>query len=396
MNIGQRISWVYSALTILVVVLVGFAFWIMAGHYCNHIYFRHLEEKVEYMAMERFERDEMDSLSYRQLIERRANAISTDRCIFVNLEDAHAHDQLAAWLTDAQLQTLLDTHAVRIQRDRGTPQTDDDEMGAGLVYTDNEGTFAVLLFSHNPYLRDLSRSIGWGLLVVVVVTSLLLYLISRLYAMRMVNNIAEAYQAERLFIDNASHEISNPLTAVKGECEIALLRQRSADDYRKVLGKISWETDRIIAIMRELIQLSHAEKECAANQTTVALSVVLADFQSDQVQISIVEDFTVKANVTLLQIAFRNLLSNAVKYGNGRPVSVTVSRNEVVVRDQGIGIPPKDMPHIFNPFYRASNASAQRGHGIGLALAYKILRATGFKVRVKSSADQGTAFFLRC
>lgn len=395
MNIGQRISWVYSAITILVVVLVGCAFWIMAGHYCNHIYYRHLEEKVEYMAKERFERDEMDSLSYRQLIERRAHAISTDRCVFVNLNDAQAYDQLAACLSDAEYHTLLETHAVRIRRDRGTSQIDDDEMGAGIVYSDNEGDFAVLLFSHNPYLRDLSQSIGWGLLVVVVFTALLLYLISRLYAARMVNDIAEAYQAERLFIDNASHEISNPLTAVKGECEIALMRQRSADDYRKVLGKISWETDRIIAIMRELIQLSHAEKECAANQTTVALSVVLAEFQSDQVQLSIVEDFTIKANVTLLQIAFRNILSNAVKYGNGRPVSVKVNRNEVVVCDQGIGIPQKDMPHIFNPFYRASNATVQRGHGIGLALAYKIFRATGFKVRVKSSVDQGTTFILR-
>lgn len=268
-------------------------------------------------------------------------------------------------------------------------------MGAGILYADNEGTFAVLLFSHNPYLHELSQFIGWGLFVVVLVTSLLLYLISRFYAMRIVNNIADAYHAERLFIDNASHEISNPLTAIKGECEIALMRKRSDDDYRRTLGKVSQETDRIITIMRELMQLSHAERECASNKNMIAMSILLEAFTSDRVRVDIVDDFQVNVNETLLHIALRNIISNAVKYSDGEIVSIKVNKNEVNISDKGIGIPKVDMPHIFNPFFRASNATLHSGHGIGLALAYRILKASGFSVKVKSTYESGTCFTLR-
>lgn len=395
MNLGKRISLIYSAITIFIVVLVGFAFWISSGNYCDYIYYRHLEEKAEFVAMERFERDEMDSASYQKLIERRTNAISTDRCVFINMNDTDAYDQLTLYLNEAQISSLMSDRSVRISRDIGTAQIDDDEMGAGILYADNEGTFVVLIFSHNPYLNELSQFIGWGLLAVVIITSLLLYLISRLYAMRTVNNIADAYQAERLFIDNASHEISNPLTAIKGECEIALMRQRSEDDYRRTLGKISQETDRIITIMRELIQLSHAEKECASNKTQIAISLLLSGFKTDKVCLDIMDDFTVNVNETLLHIALRNIISNAVKYGNGNIVTITVNRSEVNISDNGIGIPKGEISHIFNPFFRASNTTSHRGHGIGLALAYRILKASGFSVKVKSTPERGTCFTLK-
>lgn len=119
MNLGKRISIIYYAVTIFIVVLIGWAFWISSGNYCDYIYYCHLEEKVKFMAMERFERDEMDSASYQKLIERRTNAISTDHCVFIDMREADAYDQLALYLKEDQINTLINYHSVRINRDMG-------------------------------------------------------------------------------------------------------------------------------------------------------------------------------------------------------------------------------------------------------------------------------------
>lgn len=392
MTIGSKISLVYSALTILLVVAIGAACWLAVGNYCERLYFRHLEEKARFVAMERFEKDELDSLHYRLLVEQRANAISTDRCVMVNMADSDAHAQLVECLSEQEVERLVVDGVLHTQRDMGTSQVDDDETCAGIIYEDNEGTFAVLLFSHNPYLRELSRHIGVGLLIAVLLTSLLLYLLSRLYAVRTVNNIDRAYQTERLFVSNASHEINNPLSAIKGECELALMRERSGEEYRTALEKIGEETDRIITVMHGLMQLSHAERECSQQLAIFSMRKLLLPFASEGVRIVVKEDFTVEANETLLQIAFRNIISNAVKYGKGELVTVVVEKPCVCVTDNGIGIPSQDLPHIFDPFFRSSNAAAHRGHGIGLALAHKILQATGFEVAVSSDVGGGTRF----
>ena len=101
-------------------------------------------------------------------------------------------------------------------------------------------------------------------------------------------------------------------------------------------------------------------------------------------------DFTVYADAHLLRMAFHNLINNAIKYSDGKPVSITVSDHLVVIRDQGIGIPKDDLPHIFEPFYRASNTGSVMGHGVGLALAKAILEKHGAKVSVESQQGEGT------
>ena len=395
MTVGSKISLVYSALTIMLVVAIGTACWLAVGTYCERLYFRHLEEKARFVAMERFEKDELDSIRYRLLVEQRVNAVSTDRCVMVNMADSDARVQLLECISAQEVERLMEDGVLHTLRDMGTSQGDDDETCAGIVYEDNEGTFAVLLFSHNPYLRELSRHIGVGLLVAVVLTALLLYLLSRLYAIRTVNNIDRAYRTERLFVSNAAHEINNPLTAIKGECEIALMRERSGEEYRMALGKMGQETDRLITVVQGLLQLSHVERECAHHQASFSVSDLLRPFVNEGVEVVVREDFTVEANETLLQIAFRNIVANAVKYGEGRTVTVVVARPCVCVQDEGIGIPCQDLPHIFDPFFRSSNAAVYDGHGIGLALARRILEATGFEVSVASETGGGTSFSMR-
>ena len=242
MKPGRKISLIYSGITISLVLMAGLVFWLLSSRYARRLYFHYLEEKAQVVAMERFEKDELDSVRYQNVVWRRQHAIPTSGELFINVNDsAQADSALSAYLSDAQIIALHRGDVVRF--DHG------DEVGTAFIYYDNEGTFAVLLLSRNPYGNAIARTIGWSLLLLVLLSSLVLWLISRLYAARMVNRIDRRYQAERLFVGNASHELSNPLTAIRGECEVALLRERSPEEYRQSLRNVAHEAERIIGII---------------------------------------------------------------------------------------------------------------------------------------------------
>jgi len=225
----------------------------------------------------------------------------------------------------------------------------------------------------------------------VLVSAGVLWLISRLYAMRMLDRIDRDYQTEKMFVNNASHEINNPLTAIQGECEVGLLRDYSAQEYQDILRRIAHEAERVVTIMRELLQFSHVRSgEEMTELEPVNIASLLQSLTEGRCELDCKSDFTVSADAHLLRMAFHNLINNAIKYSDGKPVSITVSDHLVVIRDQGIGIPKDDLPHIFEPFYRASNTGSVMGHGVGLALAKAILEKHGAKVSVESQQGEGT------
>ena len=387
MTVGNKISLVYSALTIVLVATVGLLCRLAVGNYCVDLYFKHLEEKARFVAMERFEQDELDSTHYQQLITNRANAVSTDRCVIINLADTDSEERLREFFSPEQILRLNADSVLHAEIDQGTARTDDDEICAAIIYDDNEGTFAVLLFSHNPYLRDLSQTIGIGLIIVVIITSLLLCLLSRLYAAKTVDNIDRAYQTERLFVNNASHEINNPLTSILGECDIALLKERTPEEYRRSLKRISAATERVTNIIKQLLRLSKAGDKSTVNLSTISVSDFLQQYQSDRITLEVDEDFSLTIDVDALRISLDNLVGNALKFSDPNTVKIRVLRRRIQIIDNGIGIPAADLPHVFSPFYRASNAASAPGHGIGLALTKSLLQRCGAEVELRSDGE---------
>lgn len=152
------------------------------------------------------------------------------------------------YLDEDEIGRLFDNKPVNFE--------EDGEVGTAFVYYDNTGTFAVVVLSRNPFIEDINRMLLWGMLLLVVLSAGVLYIIGRLYALRVFNRIDQDYQAEKMFVNNASHEINNPLTAIQGECEVALMVDQQPEAYRDVLQRIAKETNRIINIMGELLQLA--------------------------------------------------------------------------------------------------------------------------------------------
>lgn len=384
MKTGHKISLIYSGITIGLLLIAGMVFYFFSSNYIRNLYFHYMQEKAHAVAEEKFSKDELDPVKYRNVVIRRKASIPTSKELFVNVENHDlARQLLSAYLDDEQIKQLYANQTVNFEHGQ--------EVGTAFVYYDNTGTFAVIVLSRNPYGADISRTLRWALLFLVLVSAGVLWLISRLYAMRMLDRIDRDYQTEKMFVNNASHEINNPLTAIQGECEVGLLRDYSAQEYQDILRRIAHEAERVVTIMRELLQFSHVRSgEEMTELEPVSIAPLLQSIAKGRCEVDSQSDFTVSADAHLLRMAFHNLINNAIKYSDGQPVTIIITDHLVVIRDRGIGIPKDDLPHIFEPFYRASNTGSVIGHGVGLALAKAILEKHGATVSVESKQGEGT------
>lgn len=384
MRTGHKISLIYSGITIGLLLVAGLVFYFFSSNYIRNLYFHYMEEKAHAVAEEKFSKDELDPVKYRNVVLRRKNSIPTSKELFIRVDNRQlAHQSLSAYLNAEQIQHLYANQTVNFEHG--------EEVGTAFVYYDNTGTFAVIVLSRNPYGTDIAHTLRWALLLLVLVSAAVLWLISRLYAMRMLDRIDRDYQTEKMFVNNASHEINNPLTAIQGECEVALMADRTILEYKDALRRIAHEADRVVTIMRELLQFSHVRSgKVVEGHEKVSMKQLLTDVGQGKCDICCHADFSVVGDANLLHIAFLNIINNAVKYSNGNVVSVTITGRCVIISDKGIGIPSEDLPHVFEPFYRASNTGCVMGHGVGLALAKAILEKHGAKVRMESKLGEGT------
>jgi signal transduction histidine kinase len=344
-----------------------------------------LEEKAHAVAEEKFSVDEVDSITYHDMVQRRKNSIPTSKELFINVDDRKAaQKQLSKYLNPTQIKQLYNNETVNFEKGQ--------QVGTSFIYDDNTGEFVVIVLSRNPYGEEIGNTLAWAIFIIVFVSAFILYLISKLYSKRMLDRIDQDYQTEKMFVNNASHEINNPLTAIQGECEVALMRERSNEEYKNSLQCISGETNRIIRIMHELLVFSHTRsgKSDADNMENVRMSDFINRLNDNQLEISVINDFTVLADEELLNIAVKNLVNNARKYSEGSAVSIVINHGLLQINDKGIGIPKTDIAHIFEPFYRAGNTGSVQGKGVGLALAKSILKNFGANIHVVSQEGKGT------
>ena len=220
-----------------------------------------------------------------------------------------------------------------------------------------------------------------------------------------------AFDLQKTFISNASHELKNPLTAIIGETEIILTKERSVDEYIQSLGKITSEAERLEVLTKNLLSLAQADFDFARLEPTpVRLDELLWEtityFEKSRfrgrlkVHVGILPGdpakLTIPGNGNLLKSALINLIDNACKFSGLNAVDLILSAEEgfvsLVISDKGIGIPEKELEDIFQPFFRATNAVGFKGSGIGLSLTKKIIDWHGGSLKVISSEGKGTRF----
>ena len=225
---------------------------------------------------------------------------------------------------------------------------------------------------------------------------------------KMLDRVEYAFDTQRLFIDNASHEIRNPLTAIMGETEYALEKKRSPEEYIASLKSIDHEAGRLNRLVNDLLQLAGiSHKEISFAREVTSLNDILSgakkklDTQSpeNKVTLNIDSNLTdhiyIEGNRHLLITAFFNLIDNASKFSSFDVVTVTVSLSDeksalVQIEDHGIGISAYDLKRITVPFHRAANVRQIKGTGIGFPLTQKIIELHNGILKIESELNVGT------
>lgn len=225
----------------------------------------------------------------------------------------------------------------------------------------------------------------------------------------MLNRLETAFETQNNFISNASHELRTPLTIISAEVELAMKSEADSVRQHNALANIRDESDRLEHILTSLLGLAQSGFNGKTQPwELVRMDELIWDVQrtvnqvhpESKIEIDFSqlpedeEQITVKANLNLLKLAITNIVSNACKYSNYKPVSVTLESKlnilAIAIRDQGIGIPPGDVQHIFEPFYRASNTTDFKGFGIGLPLSLNIIRLHRGSIGISSQEEVGT------
>lgn len=249
---------------------------------------------------------------------------------------------------------------------------------------------------HGTRLRDVDGHIIGALIVINDVTH-----------MKKLENIRKE------FVSNVSHELKTPITSIKGYVETlkdgAIKDKKNARRFLKIISK---HTDRLTAIIEDLLNLSRIEQDVNTDQIELeyasvkrvfieAVSVCHSKANDRNIKIELDCTNRIKTMIKppLLSMAIVNLLDNAIKYSdeNSRVrLSAEVQNDEVVlsVQDWGCGIPKKSWSRIFERFYRVDKARSRDlgGTGLGLAIVKHIVQAHKGHVEIESPEDIGTRF----
>ena len=218
-----------------------------------------------------------------------------------------------------------------------------------------------------------------------------------------------SFTEQQRFVADASHELRTPLAVLRGETEVALSQPRNTDEYKASLALIKDEAERLSRIVEDLFILARQpfDRPAVAKQPVKLDRIVeecgraaqvLAAQKNLKLTVGAPAPLLLQGDDELLQRMILNLLDNAIKYTPaGGEVSIELKASngdaQITVRDNGIGIPAKDQPHVFNRFYRVDKARsrAMGGAGLGLSITQWVAEIHGGRVTVESGA-RGSVF----
>lgn len=321
----------------------------------------------------------------------------------------------------------------------------------GLLYHDNEGDFIVILSAEDLYGIAKQENLRNILIIAFFLSLVIISILGQYYAKQallpitsmvkkvnsitatnlhlrldsgknkdeldklaltfnnMLDRLQTSFDLQSNFINNASHELRNPLTAILGQTEISIKKERTQQEYILILKNIEKEALRLDTLVNGLLKLAQTGYDNKGLIIEpIRLDQIIIDIKKNIDQTNpennielefgnLPEDeklLITHGSYSLLSVSLSNILDNACKFSKNKKVVLKLLADtnfvKVIVVDQGIGIPPDELKNIYEPFYRGSNARGVVGFGFGLPLAYRIIKLHGGNILVSSQINKGT------
>lgn len=445
MSTKAKIALVLFIGNVLIVSLFGTAIYYFQNQYSFVDFYKRLETRATIAASHAFEDDREYADAVKALREDYLEKLVGEKDYILQVEKGANIEMLSA-KHNLPLQFLEDIKL----HGKGRYKYG-DTFYAGIKYTVREKQYMVIVSADNYYashhLLFLRNMLLWGVLsVIVLTTSLSLFFskyifnpikeitdnvkqisthnihlrleesngnneISELASTfnNLLNRIETAFETQKNFISNASHELGTPLTTIIGEADVALIKERTPEYYREAMQNILQQAERLDQITKSLLFLAQTgytnnkvemvrlridelvwevketiDKLNPDNKITIDFSL----FPDDPLKLKVI------ANKQLLHLAIANILNNACKYSHNQVVTLSIAATNqevvIIIQDRGVGIPENELQFIYDPFFRASNTHTFAGYGIGLPLSRNIIRLHNGQLNVSSVADKGT------
>ncbi len=227
---------------------------------------------------------------------------------------------------------------------------------------------------------------------------------------KMIVAIEAAFQKEREFISNASHELMTPISILQSKIENMFDQEDIADELKVRLLEMQKILNRLKSITKTLLLISQIENEQFLKEDTILVSELLQEVYDEisirlsekNINLNIVaaEDVTlININKFLLFNLIFNLVNNAIKYNRqDGEIEITAEKKNntliINIKDTGIGISKEDMPYIFNRFKKLKQSLQQDSFGLGLPIVKSIAEFHHIKIDVQSEKDAGSNFSL--
>ncbi|HTJ13894.1 MAG TPA: HAMP domain-containing sensor histidine kinase [Dinghuibacter sp.] len=228
---------------------------------------------------------------------------------------------------------------------------------------------------------------------------------------RLLNRLQESFDTQAMFISNASHELSTPLTSISNQLEVALQRLRTPEGYQRVIQSVYQDVQQLSNLTQTLLEFAKASGTSRGlDIDLVRIDEILLSLPGEMVKTdgsySVTLDFDrlpeheeelfVFGNAALLFNAVKNIVLNACKYSPDHHAIVRLAVENraicVTVSNIGKGIAEEDREKIFQPFYRLEEDQSTPGFGLGLSLATRIIKLHKGTITVDSGVDAGATF----
>ncbi len=222
----------------------------------------------------------------------------------------------------------------------------------------------------------------------------------------LLDRLRESFQRERQFIGDVAHELKTPTATLKSGIELTLSKSRTNKGYQRSFNETLVDVNRLSTTIKNILDLAWFGSDSMTHlDNHFDLSAVLSELLEIAVKLGAKKHVAIKAEIESKVVidgaedkvarAILNLIDNAIKYTpGGKSVTIALSKKRdkavLQIKDMGMGISKKDLPHIFERFYRGSKVAKTIGSGLGLAIAKGIITAHQGTIEVISRVGSGT------